>query len=86
MARKIEGRVIVGALAGTGGTPNTDGCDDADVPVAGCGGEGGDRPLATDARLRTACNVSTNVNRRGQPIPISMPTVTGSASNPLGST
>jgi hypothetical protein len=56
------------STAGTGGDPNASGCDDADAPEAGCGGEGG--ALAMDARLRTACNLNVNVNRGGQPVSI----------------
>ena len=60
------------SAAGTGGTANDEACDDAGASEAGCGGETGDGSITTYARLRTACNVTVNVNvnRRGQPVAI----------------
>ncbi|MEO8903164.1 MAG: hypothetical protein ABI488_13665 [Polyangiaceae bacterium] len=59
-----------GGATGTGGSPSADACDDAGAADAGCGGEGGDHPLEPYARLRTACNTTVTVNRRGPPVRI----------------
>jgi hypothetical protein len=56
--------------SGSGGNAGGGGCP-ADALEAGCAGEAGDSALEPYARLRTACRLSPQVNRRGPPVAIS---------------
>jgi len=58
--------------AGTGGATGADATINTCGGVAdgGCAGEGGERPLEPYARLRPACSLSVQINRRGTPVSI----------------